>query len=302
MDPDGYAWWYLDGLSGDGRYGVSVIGFIGSVFSPYYSWTGRRDPLNHACINVALYGPKGRWAMTERGRGAVTQTPESFVVGPSALHWDGEKLVVHVDERSNPDLRRVRGRITLRPAAITDQEVLFHANHVWRPFAPSAQVEVELDQPDLSWSGHGYMDANFGTAALEADFRSWTWARFETARGAAIFYDVVPRRGAAGGLALSFDRAGRIEVMEAPPVARLPRNLWAVKRETRADPGYRPHRITPMLDAPFYSRTAIRTQIHGEVAEGVHAALDLDRFRNRFIQFMLAMRMPRALGTTRRFF
>ena len=37
--PDGgYAWWYLDALSDDGRHGLTVIAFIGSVFSPYYAW------------------------------------------------------------------------------------------------------------------------------------------------------------------------------------------------------------------------------------------------------------------------
>jgi carotenoid 1,2-hydratase len=46
-----------------------VIAFVGSVFSPYYHWAGRRDPEDHVCINVALYRPGGnRWSMTERGR------------------------------------------------------------------------------------------------------------------------------------------------------------------------------------------------------------------------------------------
>ena len=33
----GYRWWYLDGLSDDGRHGLTIIGFVGSVFSPYYA-------------------------------------------------------------------------------------------------------------------------------------------------------------------------------------------------------------------------------------------------------------------------
>ena len=39
---NGYAWWYVDGLSDDGRYGLTVIAFIGSVFSPYYARARRR--------------------------------------------------------------------------------------------------------------------------------------------------------------------------------------------------------------------------------------------------------------------
>ncbi len=34
----GYAWWYVDALSDDGRHGLTLIAFIGSVFSPYYAW------------------------------------------------------------------------------------------------------------------------------------------------------------------------------------------------------------------------------------------------------------------------
>ncbi len=52
----GYAWWYVDGLSDDGHYGITLIAFIGSVFSPYYAWSGRRSPDNHCALNVALYG------------------------------------------------------------------------------------------------------------------------------------------------------------------------------------------------------------------------------------------------------
>ena len=59
---DGYAWWYVDALSDDGQHGLTIIAFIGSVFSPYYAWARRRgpaDPLNHCALNVALYGTGG---------------------------------------------------------------------------------------------------------------------------------------------------------------------------------------------------------------------------------------------------
>ena len=62
--PDGYAWWYLDALSDDGASGITVIAFIGSVFSPYYALARRRrhgrggaDPLAHCAINVAFTAP-----------------------------------------------------------------------------------------------------------------------------------------------------------------------------------------------------------------------------------------------------
>ena len=55
---NGYAWWYVDALSDDGTNGITIIAFIGSVFSPYYALARRNgpaDPLNHCAINVAIY-------------------------------------------------------------------------------------------------------------------------------------------------------------------------------------------------------------------------------------------------------
>ena len=107
VPPNGYAWWYVDALSDDGQYGITVIAFIGSVFSPYYAFARRKgpaDPLNHCAINVAVYRKGGnRWAMTERPRGAVSRTPNSFAVGPSHLAWDGNRLTIRIDEISVPD-------------------------------------------------------------------------------------------------------------------------------------------------------------------------------------------------------
>ncbi|NBO88372.1 MAG: carotenoid 1,2-hydratase, partial [Betaproteobacteria bacterium] len=30
----GYLWWYVDAMSDDGQFGLTLIAFVGSVFSP----------------------------------------------------------------------------------------------------------------------------------------------------------------------------------------------------------------------------------------------------------------------------
>ena len=73
----GYAWWYLDAGSDDGRHGLTMIAFVGSVFSPFYASArrrGRAEAIDHCALNVALYGDSCRWAMTERDRSAVSRT------------------------------------------------------------------------------------------------------------------------------------------------------------------------------------------------------------------------------------
>ncbi len=239
--------------------------------------------------------------MTDRGRAALRLSSRKFEVGPSSMRWDGERLIVEIDEISTPHLTRLRGRIVLTPSAITDVELPLTADgaHVWRPFAPVAKIEVELDRPGWTWSGHGYLDANFGTRALETDFSHWCWGRFPTGAGGALaFYDAEMRDGSRFDAAFAFGPDGSARAVEAPPPVRFARSLWAVKRETRADPGFRPRQVMSMLEAPFYTRALVETEIGGERLTGVHEALDLDRFRGPWLMPMLAMRVPRRAGWT----
>jgi carotenoid 1,2-hydratase len=263
------------------------------VFSPWYAWSGRRDPQDHCCINVATYGPGGRFTMTDRGRAALRQSADTLTVGPSRMHWTGRQLVIDIDEISAPPVvSRVRGRITLTPAAVTDTEVILHPRHIWRPFAPIARIDVDLTQGHR-WQGHGYFDANFGSAALEADFRTWTWGRFPMAGRTVCFYDAVRNDGTSLGLALQSLPDGQVREISAPPPTAFNRTLWGVRRTTRADPGTKPRQTMAMLDAPFYSRSLVHTVIDGQPTTGVHEALDLTRFRNPLIKSMLCVRVPR---------
>ena len=98
VPPFGYRWWYFDAFSDDYRYGITIIAFIGSVFSPYYAFSrdrGKGNPYNHCAINVSLYGKGGkRWSMTERSDQSVSQSSRSFSVGPSSLELSEKNLTI----------------------------------------------------------------------------------------------------------------------------------------------------------------------------------------------------------------
>ena len=277
-----------------------MIGFIGSVFSPWYRWSGRRVPQNHVCLNVATYGPKARFTMTDRGRAALRQSDTELRIGPSAMRWQGGQLIVDVNEWGAPPfVGPVRGQIRLTPAAVTGVEVALtpDSRHVWRPFAPIARIEVDIE-PGHRWTGHGYFDANFGNAALEADFRRWTWGRYPTRDGAVTFYDGVRMDGSDLSVALRFGRDGSAEPVEPPPPAPIRRTFWQLPRDTRADSGFAPRQERALLDAPFYSRSMVRTRIDGEETVGVHEALDLTRYARPWLKPMIAVRVPRRAGWT----
>ena len=241
--------------------------------------------------------------MTERGRRALDRSERRLALGPSSVHWRDGALVIEVDEWAAPPIPgRVRGTITLTPAALTETvlDLTPDGAHRWRPFAPTADISVDLDAPGWRWEGHGYFDANFGTRALEADFDGWTWARYLRPSGGTLcIYDATLRDGSRRTTALAFDPDGTAEERPPPPDASLPRTLWRLDRTTGADPGARPRQVKSLLDAPFYSRSIVETRIDGEDVTGVHEALDLTRFRRPVVKAMLACRIPRRPRWTR---
>ncbi len=290
----GYRWWYIDALSDDGAFGFTVIAFIGSVFSPYYAWSGWADPYRHCAVNVALYGPGGRWAMTERGRDSLRRTRDVLVIGPSSLEWRDGALIIRVDEVGVPLPRRIRGEIVVKPQAVNKQEFTLESKgrHVWRPIAPVARASVSFDAPELRWQGHAYFDSNAGDEPLEKAFSFWTWSRAAVGDEAAIYYDAERRREGPLSLAMRFNAAGEITTIEPPPVAPLPTTKWRVARRTRAEDGSA-QLLRSFEDTPFYSRSLISSRFAGAPVEWVHESLSLDRFANPIVRMMLPFRMPR---------
>lgn len=234
--------------------------------------------------------------MTDRGASALKQSEDTLQVGPSSMHWTGSQLVITINEISSPPLiNRIKGTITITPAAITNVELPLtkDGSHIWRPFAPISDIKVDIDRPGWQWEGHGYFDANFGTRALEQDFSYWSWGRFPTKDGALSFYDAERRDGSRLDAAIGFDASGKAQHISAPPNTTFKRSLWSVRRETRADPGTKSRQLKPMLDAPFYCRSVVETTIDGSKLAGVHEALDLNRFASPLLKPMLAVRVPR---------
>jgi len=235
--------------------------------------------------------------MTERRRTAVQRSADTLTIGPSHVAWDGRSFTIEVHETAVPLPRPVRGRIRVHPVALADQAWALDAagRHTWQPIAPTARVEVAFEHPDLSWSGSGYVDSNFGDRPLEQDFRRWSWARADREEGAAVTYDVERRDGSRHGLALRFDGRATATPFAAPSMSLLPRTGWRLERPLRCDDGCRPSVVRTLEDAPFYARSTVATRWDGADVIAMHESLSLDRFDRRVVQAMLPFRMPRTL-------
>ncbi|WP_028793865.1 hypothetical protein [Thalassobaculum salexigens] len=266
------------------------------MFSPYYAWAGRREPEDHCAINVALYGARSdRWAMTERGRGALGRTTNHFTLAGSSLHWTGTELVIELDERATPHLTPIRGTVTLTPEVLPGRQYPLdpEGRHVWRPIAPLARVTVALDSPRTRWQGHAYLDANRGEEPLEDGFRRWDWSRLRRGDGAVVLYDAERRDGSDLRMALRFDPDGAVEDFVPPPQICLPDGFWGVRRKTRADTTNGAVIRRVLEDSPFYTREMLDLRLDGTESVAIHESLDLDRFAHPVVRLMLPFRMPR---------
>ena len=296
VPPSGYRWWYLDGVSADGRHGIVIIAFVGSVFSPYYYRARQRgavNPEDHCAINVCLYRPGGdRWAMTERSAGALERSARSFAVGRSVLEWDGTSLTAEVRARTTPFFRPLEGRVTLTPAALNERRFDLDAagRHSWQPLAPIARIAVDFDAPDVHWEGHAYADTNYGERMLELDFTTWDWSRATAGGTTTVYYVANQLDGSTRSLGLRFDATGAVLPERVPPPCELPPGVWRVGRTARSD--------TPLVvarsleDTPFYTRSLLGTQ-ERDGGLMVHESLDMRRFRKLWVRTLLPFRMPR---------
>jgi carotenoid 1,2-hydratase len=211
------------------------------------------------------------------------------------MAWDGTALTIRIDEVTAPLPSRLRGTVRLLPQAVSTRAFLLDAagRHRWQPIAARSRVEVALESPALRWSGPAYFDTNAGTAPLERDFLRWDWCRAPLPEATAVLYNATRHDGSAQSLALRVRTDGTVEDMEPPPAAALPRGFWGVARPARSEDG-RARLVRRLEDAPFYTRSEIRTRLLGQEATAVHESLSLDRFAALPIQVMLPLKVPRA--------
>ncbi len=292
-------------MSECGRYGLSLIAFVGSVFSPYYARAIRRgllpNPENHCAINVALYTPLGKyWSMTERPQSSVTRDASSFVIGPSCVHWDGQALHVDIDEWSVPIPRRLKGRVSVYPDQLFDFSTpLDHdKRHHWGPIAPFARVRVELSNPEQSWSGHAYVDSNEGVEPIANAFTQWDWSRAHMSDGTStVLYDCQFHQGPDHLLALQFTSNGQVKSFDAPKREGMPKTGWGLERRLRSE---RPlGKIQSLEDTPFYQRAIVQNHLLGESVSSFHETLNANRFASPWVQALLPWRMPRLAARPR---
>lgn len=290
---NGYHWWYLDGFSDDGQIGVVVILFIGSVFSPRYyraRQKGQGDPQNFCAVNVAFYGRKKYWVMTEKPKAALAQSPDSLVLGRSRMEQRDDGFIISIDERTAPFGSSIRGVIRISPGPMNDHSFILDSSeqHQWQPIAPACRLALDFEQPNLQFEGHGYLDRNFGKRALESDFESWNWNR-SNSKTPIISYVTKEWNGSGKALQLEFRQDGSCVMQEQDPAFDLERTLWRVHRTVRTPVA--PQRVVTLEDTPFYSRSKLDVNHAGQNMIFMHESLCMKRFKKEWVRFLLPFRI-----------
>ena len=104
--PGGYRWWYVDALSDDGQHGLTVIAFIGSVFSPYYAWSRRgARSANHCARQCRALRPARRALGDDRAR------PQQLCRRTQRRSVDRPELAAMARRRADDPPRRDRGAV-----------------------------------------------------------------------------------------------------------------------------------------------------------------------------------------------
>lgn len=233
--------------------------------------------------------------MTERGRRDIARHACTLQIGKSLAHWDGDALKIEIDEWTAPIPSRVRGEISVRAhALISDAYALdARAHHVWKPIAPSADIDVRFSEPHLTWRGRAYFDCNWGAEPPERAFARWDWSRAHLgAHDCVVHYDVTLADGAPRGTSLRFNAQGSATPINAPPPTTLGPTFWRLHRSPRG--GDEPATLVRTLeDTPFYARSWLRAPIESVQTDIFHESLSLKRLSSPIVRAMLPFRMPR---------
>lgn len=302
VPPGGYAWWYFDAATDDGAQVITVIAFVGSVFSPNYARAlrhGSGDPEDFCAINIALSAPgRHAWAMTEWPRARVQRRADRFTIGTSEVRRKADRFEIELDELTSPFPWRRRaplcGRVVIELLAPGDDPHALDAagRHRWYPSGPLARARVELSHPELRFEAAAYHDANSGPEPLIAAFRRWRWYRATTGDATTVFYEGERRDGSSFEIARAYERSGP-RPLALRPLWPLRPSRWALRRAMRAAGEARI--VRDLEDTPFYARSLVRCGPGGGVL-AIHEHLELERLRARWVQTLLPYRMRRIVS------
>ncbi len=204
--PEGYEWWYFDGISHDGEFSFVIIFYHENPFSTKKIKKLEADPLQtgaHPAISVSVY------------RNSKPVYYSFFEFKENAFHWDADQLSLKVENNSFryglknnefsyelyldqqlPSGYELKGSITGK-GRVTDPTLLSSESkdkHLWNLVHPSLEFKADLNMKGkngeevIETEGLGYHDHNIGYEPMKESFKDWYWGRYHFKDFTLIYY------------------------------------------------------------------------------------------------------------------
>lgn len=307
----GFLWWYFDHLDANGTGCVCILSYA-LPFLPGITSAARRGvgftPEQNPSLNVVVYAdgqPVDYYLITgSKSRAAYefSEEPgrliETFEFGESTLTIDRDRLKTRFCadlqlpiagtagtytklsiRAEGPTIRSHASELHVGPSSDeSDVSILLKEReaHRWAMICPNLNVTARVDWPDgrhLAMSGHGYLDRNDSTAAIDRlGIDWWLWGRVLIDNTVYIWYVLEAQAIDAPKTAIGFEiRGGGAIVQRALTMRQTDsrRTLFGMRRSS----GYQLFsgdklwlELTEQSvidDGPFYLRTMQRVAVPG---------------------------------------
>lgn len=205
-----YEWWYVDALTPDASWGITVILFRGMPMSPDYIQalqsggnSSHQYPDNHCGYAVSVYHKQQRvffgFGNCDYSDCEFSTNGSIIRVGKHSLQRSSPtELTVQCTTYDTNTQRSVKINAVLQvPKPLISSVETFKAQHGWVVASPRNNATVSLQMleggstlVDANWEAWGYHDHNMGKRAMYEDFNSWYWGRVLTDQGGFVFLGV----------------------------------------------------------------------------------------------------------------
>jgi|AntRauTorcE11897_2_1112592.scaffolds.fasta_scaffold00442_16 carotenoid 1,2-hydratase len=204
--PNGYEWWYFDGLSTDGKYGFVIIFYHDNPFSTKKIAKLERSDSNkspHPAISISIY------------RNNKTIYYSFLEFDEKEFDWDKDELRLTIENHSfQYDIQKnmlcfemkidqelasghslrgeIKGQGGLTPSSLIESKS--KDDHMWNLILPVFEFEADLSvnglngKEELILEGRGYHDHNTGHEPMKDSFKDWYWGRSHFENFTLIYY------------------------------------------------------------------------------------------------------------------
>ena len=309
LTADGFAWWYLDLVDGNGN-GIVLIWSFGLPFLPDIRNTVP-SPSRRPSIVLSGYerGKESFYTFREFEPESVDWDPATGVgsFGGTAITLIRSTTDVAVHVRLDLDVPgsgpALGGVIEVRGPVCQGGQWGHSHQHQWMPLTAATTGSAQFTGAwTASITGRAYVDHNCGTTPMTSlGIARWSWGRIAFPARELIWYTLSPEGGGPDeGVVVEIGATGATRVVEQVVESGPSRFTWSGVSAPRTvrfrDPDGEPVTVRilpPVDDAPFYQRALVVAECAGHEGHGTTEVVIPPRLDAAWFRPFVEMRLKR---------